>query len=158
MPLYIDLILVGVMLILSFFRRVTPAEPIVLSILTAIFGLVAFIFIRKSTYIDEEGVAVSSAFSRKRLLWEQITCVDAVRVGRKIYLLLTTTKGFIVIPNTYEKFYDLVRDVASRVDAGRVERHVVEILDNPLHRVFDKVVAWGLALFFAVVIVLRAIA
>ena len=56
--------------------------------------------------------------------WEEITRVGCLTLHRKVYLLLTTVKGFFIVSNAYGEFPTLVEEIVAHVDPERVEEDV----------------------------------
>jgi len=81
--------------------------------------------------------------------------VGALAVRKKVYLVLTTTKGFHVLSNAYGRFGDLVRDITGHVDAERVEEGAREILEASTGNRSNIVAAWIAAILLAVVIAMK---
>jgi hypothetical protein len=70
----------------------------------------------------------------------------------KVYAVLTTTKGFHVLSNSYEDFYGLLRHIVDHVEKERVEKEVLNLLENPVENRTNILSAWAAAVFFCVII------
>jgi len=76
-------------------------------------------------------------------------------VRRKVYLVLTTTKGFHVLSNAYGRFGDLARDVLARMEAQRIEEGAREILEAAGENRATVVAAWVAAALLLVVAAMK---
>lgn len=156
-PLILDTLLLFVLVLVSLFTGSFPAETI---ILVVIFIPLFYVFIEsliRKTSVGEKGIEIKKLFRGKKLEWKDITNVDAMIIRKKVYLLLTTTKGFYVLTNTYEKFTTLVKDIVNRVDEKKVEIMVRDMADKPVMRVADILGAWIAVVILAAVILMKFI-
>ncbi|MBW2599952.1 MAG: PH domain-containing protein [Deltaproteobacteria bacterium] len=152
LPIFLDSLFLLVLLVISIFDRGVSSEPVVLSI---IFIPALYIFLgsaRRRTTIGDDGIRIRKLFRKKQLRWEDITNVDVMTLHKKVYLLLTTTRGFHALANSHGDFISLVKDVVRYVDQEKVEEGVRNVIDHPVKRMSDIVSAW-----IAFVILLGAI-
>lgn len=141
-PFSVVFVLLFALFILSIFDRSFPPEIVILAIIcvpTTYFFLQA---VRRRTTIEPDGVRIKKVFREKYLLWGDITNVDVLYVRKKVYLLLTTTKGFYVLANSHGNFSSLVRDVAGHVDQEKIEAGVRDLIEHPVVRISDVVSSW----------------
>jgi len=154
-PLTLDCILLFLLIVVSAFTTTIPAEMVVLVV---VFLSLLYIFLESfflETSIGEKGIRIKKFLRGKDLSWNDITNVDTMTVRKKVYLLLTTTKGFHVLSNTHGEFYSMVSDLSSRVDSERVEESVKTVIDEPVKRRSDIVTSWLAAVILIVVICLK---
>jgi hypothetical protein len=154
-PLTLDLGLLFLLIAISFFTNATPAEMV---ILVVIFIPLLYIFLESlflETSIGDKGVKIKKFLRGKELSWNDITNVDTMTVGKKVYLLLTTTRGFHVLSNTHGDFYSMVSDLSRHVDGERVEESVRTVVEEPVKRRSDIVSSWLAAIILVVVICLK---
>jgi len=152
LPFSLVSLLLLVLLIISVFDRAFPPEVVVLAI---IFVPTLYIFLESAwrrTTIGDDGVRIRKLFRERHLLWEDITNIDVLAVRKKVYLLLTTTKGFYALANSHGNFTSLVRDIVRHVDQEKIEEGVRDVIEHPVVRISDVVSAW-----IAFVILLGAI-
>lgn len=141
-PFSMVFVLLFVLFILSLFDRSFPPEIVILAI---IFVPTAYFFlqsVRRRTTVGPDGVRIKKLFREKHLRWGEITNVDVMAVRKKVYLLLTTTKGFCVLANSHGDFSSLVRDIAGHVDQEKVEDGVRDLIEHPVVRISDVVSSW----------------
>lgn len=151
-PFAIDMALLFVLIIMSFSTSGTPQESIILIL---VFIPLAFLFLEltvRKTVVDLEGIKIRKFLRKKELQWRDITNVDLMIVRKKVYLLLTSTKGFHVLSSAYADFTNLVHDIIRGAGDDKVEERVQEIFQSPVKRIADAVTAW-----FAVVILIGII-
>ncbi|HUL00072.1 MAG TPA: hypothetical protein VLX29_04375 [Nitrospirota bacterium] len=87
--------------------------------------------------------------------WQDITYVGALILRKRVYLLLTTVKGFYILSNTYEKFSTLIRDVADHMDEEKVEEEVRKQIEQPVKNISDIVMTWFTALVLIGIIIIK---
>ena len=142
LPFSLVFLLLLVLLILSAFDRTFPPEIVVLAI---IFVPTLYIFLESSwrrTTIGDDGIRIRKLFRERHLLWGDITNIDVLAVRKKVYLLLTTTKGFYALANSHGNFSSLVQDIVGHVDQEKVEEGVRDVIEHPVVRISDVVSAW----------------
>jgi tetrahydromethanopterin S-methyltransferase subunit F len=110
--------------------------------------------LRRVTVV-EEGLVIRKLGRNKALLWDEITRVGYLILRRKVYLLLTTVKGFFVISNAFEGFPRLVEDLVARVEPDRVEQDVRLQAGRFLTGVANIVAAWVAAVLMMVMILMK---
>jgi len=148
-----------VVFLLRLFDSGLSPEAIVLSI---IFIPVLYIFLESAarrTTIGDDGVKIKKLFREKQLLWEHITNVDVMTLHKKVYLLLTTTRGFhaFALANSHGDFTSLVKDVVRHVDQEKVEEGVRNVIEHPVKRMSDIVSAWVAFVILLGAIVLKIV-
>ncbi len=157
LPIFLDCLFILVLLVISIFDRVFPAEPVALFL---IFVLALCIFLksaRSKITIGDEGIGIRKLFREKHLRWEDITNVDAMALHKKVYLLLTTTRGFHTVANSHEDFTSLVKDVVRYIDQEKVEDGVPDVIKHPVKRISNIVSAWVAFIILLGAIVLKII-
>ena len=154
-PLSIDTFFLFVLLVIAFFTGSQPAEKIILSIiLIPVLYVLSEVIVRETT-IGIEGITIKKLLRKKKINWENITTVDTVILRKKVFLTLTTTKGFYVVSNSYGNFAGLVRDVVEQLSDGIVEERVKDFIKNPIHKISDIVGAWVAAFFLLAIIYMK---
>ncbi len=154
-PLTLDLGLLFLLIAISFFTMAIPAEMV---ILVLVFISLLYIFLESiflETSIGDKGIRIKKFLRGKELSWNDITNVDTMMVKKKVYLLLTTTKGFHVLSNTHGDFYSMVSDLSRHVDSERVEESVGTVIEEPVKRRSDILSSWLAAIILVVVICLK---
>ncbi|MBW2595838.1 MAG: PH domain-containing protein [Deltaproteobacteria bacterium] len=157
LPIFLDSLFLLVLLVISIFDSGLSPEAIVLSI---IFIPVLYIFLESAvrrTTIGDDGVKIRKLFREKQLLWEHITNVDVMTLHKKVYLLLTTTRGFHALANSHGDFTSLVKDVVRHVDQEKVEEGVRNVIEHPVKRMSDIVSAWVAFVILLGAIVLKIV-
>ncbi len=119
-------------------------------------ALVLFLecLLRRVTVV-EEGLVIRKFGRDKTLLWDEITRVGYLILHKKVYLLLTTVKGFFVISNAFEGFPRLVEDLVARVEPDRVEQDVRLQAGRSLMGAANIVAAWVAAVLMMVMILMK---
>ena len=154
-PLGVDVFLLCVLFVISMLPQGSATERLVFAIFF-VPSLYVFseCFLRRVT-VDEGGVAIRKLLREKRVPWEGITSVGSLSVHKKVYLLLTTVKGFFIISNAYGGFSDLVEEIVSRVDSDRVEEEVRFQAGRSRSGIAHTALAWTAAVFMVGIILMK---
>ena len=143
-PLGIDVLLLFILLALSLAVKGSVTERIVLTGFFIVSLLILIEAINRKFVITDGGVALKKLTKTKELLWSDVTHVGCLSLRSKVYILLTTKKGFHVLSNAYEPFAPLVRDIVNHLDTEKieVEAEARAQIDNPTNNLSDLVAAW----------------
>lgn len=154
-PLSIDALLLFVLILTSLFTESKPIERIVLFVIfiPLCYFLLEVIF--REVTISTEGLNIRKLLKKRYLKWNAITNVDTVILRKKVYLALTTTKGFQIISNSYGDFTGLVSDIIEHVDSEIVEGGVKDIVNNPIRKTSDIVGVWVAAFLLAAILYIK---
>jgi hypothetical protein len=154
LPLSAVLVLLVALAALAFCRG-TPMERVFLSLVFIPVALVWGEAVSRRVTFRDDGLVIRKFWRAKPLRWEDVTHVGALVMRKKVYLLLTTTRGFFILSNEYERFADLVRGIVARLDGERVEAEVVRQTESPLNNPSNVVAAWVAAAVLAVILYLK---
>ncbi|MGZ3579902.1 MAG: hypothetical protein ACXU9I_00630 [Syntrophales bacterium] len=154
-PFLVDFILLFFLLLLSYFLGGSKLERI---LLTAIFIPVLYVLVESSfrmVQTGDQGIMIRKFMRKKELRWEDITHIGALILRKRVYLLLTTVKGFYILSNGYEKFSTLVSDLVGRMDSEKVEEEVRRQIEHPAKNISDIVMTWFTAVILAGLIITK---
>ena len=154
-PFFVDFILLFFLLLLSYFLSGSKLERI---LLTAIFVPVLYVLLESSfrmVQTGDQGIMIRKFMRKKELRWEDITHLGALILRKRVYLLLTTVKGFYILSNTYEKFSTLVSDVVAHMDNEKVEEEVRRQIEHPAKNTSDIIMTWFTAVVLAGIIMIK---
>ncbi|MGZ3649072.1 MAG: hypothetical protein ACXU9G_08600 [Syntrophales bacterium] len=154
-PFLVDFILLFFLLLLSYFLGGSKLERI---LLTAIFIPVIYVLVESSfrmVQTGDQGIMIRKFMRKKELRWEDITHIGALILRKRVYLLLTTVKGFYILSNSYEKFSTLVSDLVGRMDSEKVEEEVRRQIEHPAKNMSDIVMTWFTAVILAGLIITK---
>ncbi|HOF05076.1 MAG TPA: hypothetical protein PK175_01575 [Syntrophales bacterium] len=158
-PLAVDVLLLFALLVISLTYKGSGTERIFLASLS-LFSLpiLAEAALRK-VIVSEGGVALKKLGKLRELLWSDITHVGCLKVRSRVYILLTTKKGFHIISNAYDSFAALVGDIVGHLDAEKIEieAEAKEQIDNPTRNSSDLMAAWIAAVVLAAIIYVKFI-
>jgi len=102
--------------------------------------------------IDKEGMRVKKLLRCKTLNWGEISNIDTIVLRKKVYLTVTTAKGFFVISNSYGNFTKLVTDIIEQLSVDKVEARVRDVVSTPIRKIADIVGAWLAAILLVAII------
>ena len=154
-PFLVDFILLFFLLLLSYFLGGSKLERI---LLTAIFIPALYVLFESSfrmVQTGDQGIMIRKFMRKKELRWEDITHIGALILRKRVYLLLTTVKGFYILSNAYEKFSTLVSDLVSRMDNEKVEEEVRRQIEHPAKNMSDIIMTWFAAVVLAGIIITK---
>jgi hypothetical protein len=127
-------------------------------VLAAILVLVSLVFweakYRRVT-LGGNGIHLRKFGRTKEVAWGGISHVGVLVLRSKVYLLLTTAKGFFILSNAYERYSALIREIATRTDPQNVEEEVRTQMEAPQANWGIIVAAWFAVLVVAGIIFVR---
>ena len=153
-PFITIVVLLFLLFLISLFRG-QMWEKIVLAISFASTFFIAIEATRRKFILTDEGLKIEKFFRTKEFVWTEITYLDLVNVHKKIYFLLTTTKGFYFFSNLLENHALLIRSLVDRLGDERVEPEVKNYLGHPAERLSLIVMCWIAVLISIVFIILK---
>ncbi len=151
----IDAGLVFILLMISLFRKSSPVESIVLTVILVPLALIVLESFLREVTIGDDGITIRKILRKRSFGWGDITDVGTVILRKKVYLVLTTTKGFHIISNAYEDFAALVKSIVDRVESEKVEEPVKTLIGHPVRKFSDVVSAWVGAVVLLVIIYVK---
>jgi predicted nucleic acid-binding Zn ribbon protein len=146
-----------ILVVLAFAEGAARGEKI---ILCALFIPILYLYcdaLMREMTLSSDGIRVKKLFGTKKIPWDAVTNADMMLLGRKAYLLISTTKGFHIVPNSYGDFASMVGNLAAHLDAEKVETRVREFVEKPVSRVSDVITMWLVVLTLLVVIVMKIV-
>jgi hypothetical protein len=154
-PFAVNIFLLFILLCLSIFYKGSFLERIVLAVL--FIPVLAFFLeaISRSAATSGQGLTIRKFLRKRDLRWEDITHVGCVIIRKKVYLLLTTTKGFHILSNAYDQFSTLVREIADHVGADKTEEEVRNQIETPVKSVSDVISMWFAVMVIAGIILMK---
>lgn len=105
------------------------------------------------------GLKIKKFLREKNLDWSDVTHVGSLSLRNRVYVLLTTKKGFHIISNAYENFGQLIKDIITRLptDKIEVEEGVRLQSEDPTRNTSDLFAAWLAAIVLLSIIVFKMI-
>jgi hypothetical protein len=153
-PLVVIVVLLFLLFSISLFDG-QRWEIVVLAILFFVSLAVGVENSGRKIIINDQGIKIKKFFRVKEFVWAEITHLGVVVMKKKVYFLLTTTKGFYIISNLLENHALLIRSLVDKLGEDKVEVEVINYLDNPLERLSLIVMSWVAVLVIAAVIILK---
>ena len=132
-----------------------PGERIFLTVIFLLVGYVLLEVFSRQASLGSGGLEIRKFLRNKELGWDQITHLGSLVMGAKVYLLLTTTKGFYILSNNYERFPDLLCHLVENVKAERIGGEISSLVTNPRQNSGPIRSAWLMAVVMMVIMVLR---
>jgi hypothetical protein len=154
----IPLIAIVVLLFLLFFVSLRNSQTWDLMVLAILFFTcfsAGVDMAKREIVVNDQGVKIIKVFRCKEFGWPEITHLAVVVLKKKVYFLLTTTKGFYIFSNLLENHALLVRSIVDRLDEEKVEVEVKKYLDHPVERLALIVMSWVAVGIIVATIILR---
>lgn len=111
----------------------------------------------RTVTIEETGFRLKKLLRKKDLDWMDVTHMGTLQVRKKVYLILTTKKGFHIISNAYDHFSNLVQDMLKHISPERTEEEVKALVDHPVENRATSIAAWLTAALLTLVIYTKMI-
>lgn len=128
-------------------------EKILLGVLSVVSLLIAVETSEREFVALESGLRIRKFFRTKHFAWPEITHLGLVVLRNKAYFLLTTTKGFYILSNLLQDHALLIRYLAEKMEAERVETEIRNYLEAPIERTSLIVLTWiALAIIVAIIL------
>ena len=154
-PFSIDVFLLFLLLSISIVMKGPRIEKIVLA---AILVPALYVFVESLYRVvktGDEGILIRKLFRRRELGWRDVTHVGILIVRKKVYLLLTTIKGFYILSNAYEKYSALVGDIVNHLDKEKMEEEVIKHVEHPVMNNQDVVMTYFTAIVLIAIIAIK---
>jgi len=153
-PIIAIVVLLFLLFLISLFNS-RIGEIIVLAILFFASLTIGIEMTKREIVINDQGLKIKKAFRCKEFGWAEITHLGVVVLKKKVYFLLTTTKGFHIFSNLLENHALLICSLMNRLGEEKVEVEVKNYLDHPLERLSMIVMSWVAVLVIIAVIILK---
>jgi hypothetical protein len=136
------------LLVLALLVKGSGLERVLLAAITLI--TIAFFLMARDRRITitDQGIVVRKFFKIKEINRADINHVGCLILRKRVYLLLTTTRGFIILSNAYENFSVLIRSIIEQVGPEKVEEEVRALGESPAKNPADIISLW-----FAMVVI-----
>ena len=154
-PLGVDAFLLFCLFVISLLPQGSTTERLVFAIFffPSLYLFLESLFRRVT--VDEGGIAIRRLWREKGIPWEGITHVGGLSLHKKVYILLTTVKGFFIVSNAYGGFSDLAEEIVSHVDLTKVEEEVRLQAGRSPSGIAHIVMAWIAAVFMVGIILFK---
>ena len=120
-PLGLDVVLLFGLLANALLLKGETAEKLVFALFFLPALALFLAYSRRRVAVAKDGLAIRRFWSDTALAWGEITHVGCLALRRKVYLLLTTVKGFFIVSSVLEGFPALAEAIVDRVDPERIE-------------------------------------
>lgn len=154
-PLAILFLLLFALMPLVWLCPALPGERLIVTILFLVAGYMTLEALSREIIVGKDLLIIRKLFRRKEFEWREITHLGFLALGAKVYLLLTTTKGYYSISNTYEQFSDLGKNIQDRLGADRLEEGIPDFTINSFSNNKPVYSAWFAVLVFSAVFIWR---
>ncbi|MBI5250540.1 MAG: PH domain-containing protein [Desulfomonile tiedjei] len=122
-------------------------------LLSPFFYLAAEILARRIV-IDSQGVTISKFLRSTCVQWSEITSVDAVKSGSKLFLILNTDQHRpVLITNTIRPFNEVAQRILENIPQDKISSGVRELVSEVPPKFGPLVQAWIICLVLLGVII-----
>jgi hypothetical protein len=143
------------LLVLALLGKASGLERVFLVAITLI--TISFFLIARDRRITitDQGIVIRKFFRTKEIHRDEINHAGCVILRKRAYLLLTTTRGFIILSNAYEDFSALIRNIVSQVGPEKVEEEVRALAEKPVSNRADVISLWFSVVVISGLIILK---
>ena len=152
-PFLAIIFLLFLLLLLSIFKG-RIREGVILSVFFIAVLFIGIEMSRREIILTEDSLIIKKFFRVKEFVWAEITHLGIVELRKKIYFLLTTTKGFYFFSNLIENHALLIRSLVDKLDDEKVEPEIKNYLGRPVERLSLIVMSWISVLVIIAIIIL----
>jgi hypothetical protein len=154
-PLGLDIALLLILLLLSVLFKGTSTERLVLTAFFIPSTLIFFEAVSRRVTAGDQEIRIKKFLREKSFQWHEITHIGTLTMRKKIYFLLTTTKGFHVLSNAYKDYPELIRHLDQHLDKEKIDEEVRVQMENPVANISDIIAAWFAAAVMLGIIIMR---
>ncbi|MCD4689613.1 MAG: hypothetical protein K8R55_09830 [Desulfuromonadaceae bacterium] len=104
--------------------------------------------------LDDEGITSCRIGRRRRMLFADLTEVEAVCIRKRLFITLWVDESFLLLTNAYGDAATLFKLLLQRVPSGRVSDELEGLVENPPRHNGNIVVCW-FAVIFSLLILFR---
>jgi hypothetical protein len=154
-PLGVDAVLLFCLFVISMLTQGSTTEQLIFAFF---FVPSCYLFLEcffRRVTVDDGGLVLRRLWREKKVPWEGITHVGGLSLHRKVYILLTTVRGFFIISNAYEGFSELTEEIVSHVDPARVEEEVRRQAGRSSSGIAHVAMAWIAAVIMVGIILMK---
>jgi hypothetical protein len=120
-PLGLDVVLLFGLLTNALLLKGDTAEKLVFALFFILTFALFLASYRRRVAVAEGGLAIRRFWGDAALSWGEITHVGCLTLHKKVYLLLTTVKGFFIVSSVLEGFPALAEEIVAYVGSEKVE-------------------------------------
>lgn len=122
-------------------------------ILAPFYYLGAEILARK-ILVDSSGIVIRKFLRRAQMSWEDISYVDSLRSGRKVFLIIESNSTRpALLTNTLGQFPALVESIIQRLPPDKVSDSAIELVKNMPNKYGPMIQAWAVCLMLGAILV-----
>ncbi|MGD0275703.1 MAG: hypothetical protein ABSB79_06565 [Syntrophales bacterium] len=154
-PFTLVVVLLLILLLMAVFGKYSFAEQI---FYFAAFVPALYVFLEtasRKVITDERGMTIRKFLRRKAFSWEDITHVGCVIMGKKVYLLITTLKGFFIVSNAVDRLSVLIQELLDHLGEEKMEEEARNLIANPISKMSDIFGLWIAALAMSGIIIYK---
>ncbi len=155
-PLWAMVVLFSALFAQSFFIG-QLWEIIVSAIFFAVLLAIAIEASERAIIVTENKLKIKKFFRQKEFDWERVTNLGIVELGKKVYFLISATRGLYFFSNVTERHAQLADLLVKKMDEERVEPQVREYLKRPVERLSLIVMSYVAVLIIAAIIIMKVL-
>lgn len=139
--------------VLIIMEATTKQGLIVLLVLAPFYYIGAEILARK-VWLDEQGVTIRKFLRSVRIEWSAIRALDAVRSGRRVFLIVLPVDGRpVLVTNTIQPFDDLLNKIFEQVADEKISDRARQVRAEPPPKGGPVIQAWIVCAMLMVLVV-----
>lgn len=132
-------------------------EIIASAIFFAVLLAIAIEASERAIIVTGNKLKIKKFFRQKEFDWERVTNLGIVELGKKVYFLVSATRGLYFFSNVTERHAHLADLLVKKMDEERVEPQVREYLKRPVERLSLIVMSYVAVLIIAAIIIMKVL-
>ena len=153
-PFIILIILLCILFLLSLYKG-QPWEKIILAVSLFITVVIGIESSKREITVTKDGLKIKKFFRVKKFTWPEITRLEVVDIRKKVYFLLTTTRGFYFFSNLFENHTNLIRSLMDKLGDEKTEIEVRSYLDHPVEKRSLIIMCWLSVIIITAFIIMK---
>jgi hypothetical protein len=154
LPLGLLLLVQFALLIVSVLQGQPPSRSLFVGgVVLVLAGLLVDALLRRIK-LDGEGITAYRIGRQRRMLFADLTEVEAVCIRKRLFVTLWVGESFLLVTNAYGNVATLFQLLLQRVPSGLTSEEAQGLMENPPRHNGNIIVCW-FAVIFSLLIVCR---
>ncbi len=154
-PMTIAILLSIPVLIDVFNRQMETVHLVLVLTLMGLFYITGFNSLLRRTVVLDDRIIVFNIFGKKDISLDDISFIDGLTLGSRQFISISTKGKNVLIPNSFNEFHGMARDVASLVKQEKIGDGLRYIVEHPSKRASDTISAWITVLILSAILYIR---
>lgn len=154
LPLGLLLAVQSALLLVSLFQSQERKASFLIAVVVVVLVALLIHNLTRRVELDEAGITVRRVGRKKRLLFADLTEIEAACLRKRLFVSLWVGDSFILVTNAYANFAVLSQTLLQRVPGALVTDELRNLVENPPRHNGNILMCW-LAVIFSALILYR---